>query len=229
MADRLIVNGVQLRILLIEDDITLGAEMKAAIEKYGFIVDLAVDRWSGESAAMAQSYALVLLDLNLPDGNGLQTLSFLRKRNSGIPVIAVTAIDDRDVVVKALNLGADDYVRKPFDLDELAARMRAAIRRSEGRAENRLRAGRIEIDETAASTSFEGSPLQLTRREYAVLRLLVQRAGRFVPREHIEAEVYDDNTEVQSNTIEAIIYNLRRKLGPGIVHTSRGLGYSVAP
>jgi len=217
-----------LRVLLIEDDITLGAEMKAAIEGCGYTVDLADDRWSGESAAMAQDYAIVLLDLNLPDGSGLDTLSFLRRRQSAVPVIAVTARDDRDTVVRALNLGADDYVRKPFDLEELAARMRAAIRRSEGRAESRLRAGRIEMDEASAATFLDGSPLQLTRREFTVLRILVQRAGRFVPREQIEAEVYDDTADVQSNTIETIIYNLRRKLGPGIVLTSRGLGYSVA-
>ena len=217
-----------MRVLLIEDDITLGAEMKAAIEGCGYTVDLADDRWSGESAAMAQDYAIVLLDLNLPDGSGLDTLSFLRSRQSAVPVIAVTARDDRDTVVKALNLGADDYVRKPFDLEELAARMRAAIRRSEGRAESRLRAGRIEMDEASAATFLDGSPLQLTRREFTVLRILVQRAGRFVPREQIEAEVYDDTADVQSNTIETIIYNLRRKLGPGIVLTSRGLGYSVA-
>lgn len=217
-----------MRVLLIEDDITLGAEMKAAIEGYGYTVDLADDRWSGESAAMAQDYAIVLLDLNLPDGSGLDTLSFLRSRQSAVPVIAVTARDDRDTVVKALNLGADDYVRKPFDLEELAARMRAAIRRSDGRAESRLRAGRIEINEASATTFLDGSPLQLTRREFAVLRILVQRAGRFVPREQIEAEIYDDAADVQSNTIEAIIYNLRRKLGPGLVLTSRGLGYSVA-
>ena len=217
-----------MRILLIEDDVTLGHEMKLAIEGAGFFVDLAADRYSGESGAMAGDYALILLDINLPDGSGLDILKRLRQEGSGVPVIAVTANDSRHVVIATLDGGADGYVNKPFDIDELIARIHAAIRRSEGRAQNRLRAGRIEVDPQSATAWLDDQQVALTAKELAVLSLLVRKAGRFVSREQIESELYDDSITIQSNTVETAIYNLRRKLGASLVLTSRGLGYTVA-
>lgn len=216
-----------MRILLVEDDPTLGREMTFALEGAGFFVDLATDRWSGESGARAQNYDVILLDINLPDGSGLDLLRTVRASGSQVPIIAVTADDARETVLAALDGGADDYVRKPFDVDELMARMRAAIRRHEGRALNRIRAGQIEIDPEAAAAFVDGKPVQLTAKELAVLTLLVRRAGRFVTREQIESAIYDDSVAIQSNTVETAIYNLRRKLGADLVLTSRGLGYTV--
>jgi two-component system, OmpR family, response regulator len=217
-----------MRVLLIEDDLILGQEVKIALENAGFFVDLATDAWSGESAALAERYGVILLDLNLPDREGLDTLKMLRQRGSHVPIIVVTANDNRETVLSSLDTGADDYVKKPFDIDELIARIKAATRRSEGRSSNRLRAGLIEVDRDAGSAWVNGSAVALTAKELAVLSLLVRKAGTFVSREQIESELYDDSTTVQSNTVETTIYNLRRKLGASSVMTTRGLGYVVA-
>lgn len=216
-----------MRILLIEDDVILGPEMKIALERVNFQVDLAPDRWSGESGAMATQYSLILLDINLPDGDGLRTLRMLRSRRSDTPILVVTAVDDQKTIVAALNDGADDYIKKPFDIDELIARMKASCRRSERRSSNILRAGLIEIDPDAGIAWYDGREVGLTLKELAVLSLLTRKAGSFVSRLQVEAELYDDSTTVQSNTVETAIYNLRRKLAASAVLTSRGLGYMV--
>ena len=216
-----------MRILLIEDDLILGPEMKIALERANFQVDLATDRWSGESGAIASRYSVILLDLNLPDGNGLRTLKLLRSRGSDTPIVVVTAVDDQKTIVAALNDGADDYIKKPFDIDELIARIKAACRRGERRSSNILKAGRIEIDPDAGIAWYDGREVGLTLKELAVLSLLTRKAGSFVSRQQVESELYDDATTIQSNTVETAIYSLRRKLAASAVLTSRGLGYMV--
>lgn len=216
-----------MKLLLVEDDTMLGAAMKRGLEKAGYVVDWAHDGDEALGALSAQTYAAMILDLSLPDLDGLEALKTLRARNDSTPVIIVTARGRPNQKIDGLDTGADDYLVKPFDLDELLARIRAQIRRSEGRLNDLLRAQDVTLDIGARLVRRGDVPVQLTAKELRVLDTLMRRAGRFVSKDDLENALYDAAGGVESNTIEVTIYTLRKKLGQTFILTARGLGYMV--
>jgi DNA-binding response OmpR family regulator len=216
-----------MRLLIAEDDPMLGAAMKRALERAGYTADWAKTGEEAVAAASAQDYALILLDLGLPKLDGLGALKSIRGRRDRTPVIVVTAHDRPEQKVEGLDAGADDYVVKPFDLDELLARIRAQLRSREGRASDALVVGEVAIDLAARTVTRTGDPVVVTAKEFKVLSVLARRAGQFVSKGELENALYDDAAQVESNTIETAVYSLRRKLGARLILTARGLGYTV--
>jgi two-component system OmpR family response regulator/two-component system response regulator QseB len=216
-----------MQVLLIEDDRGLGGGLKAALEQLGYGVDWVLTLDEALQALDYGDFAAALLDLGLPDGDGLSLLRRLRKRGHGLPILVITARSQRDTRLQALNDGADDYVTKPYDLDELLARLRAVIRRTRGEINGAVRFGVYELDIEGRIVRQEGRPIKLTAREFRVLSLLVTRAGRWVSKTDIENGIYDDATDVESNTVESAVYGLRKKLGMETIVSARGLGYMV--
>ncbi len=217
-----------MKLLLVEDDVMLGGAMKRGLEKAGYVVDWAMDGDEALAALSAQSYATVLLDMSLPRIGGVETLKTMRDRHDVTPVIIVTARGRSEQKVEGLDAGADDYVLKPFDLDELLARIRAQIRRDEGRTNDILRAQDVTFDISAQLVRRGDAAIQLTAKELRVLGTLMRRPDRFVGKSELENALYDDAVGVESNTIEVTIYALRKKLGSAFIVTARGLGYMVS-
>ncbi len=216
-----------MRILLVEDDVILGPSLKKAFEMHAYGVDLFRD---GESALLALQdnvYEVVVLDVNLPKASGFEVVRHLRARGNTVPVLLLTALDSVRSRVEGLDGGADDYLVKPFDLDELLARVRALARRREGRMETLLRCGDVELDPSAMIARQNGEPLHIAGKEFRLLRLLMERAGRYVTKSDIEYTLYDASTTIESNTIEVIVYSLRKKLGSDFIKSIRGVGYMV--
>lgn len=216
-----------MRLLLVEDDPMLGAAMKHGLEKADYTVDWAHDAEEALAALSAQTYSVALLDLSLPGLGGIEALRQLRARQDATPVIIVSARGRGDQKVEGLDGGADDYLVKPFDLDELLARIRAQIRRREGRLHDVLQAQDVTLDIGARLVRRGETPVQMTAKELRVLSALMRRAGRFVSKDELEHALYDDAAQVESNTIEVAIYALRKKLGATFIVTARGLGYMV--
>lgn len=216
-----------MRILVVEDDPMLATGLRRALQRAGYAVDLTSTCEEATAALRAQPYALALLDLGLPDGSGLDALRALRARRDPTPVIIVTARDRPEHKVEGLDLGADDYVVKPFDLDELLARIRARMRRNENRSSDVLEARNVCVDLAARTVKLDDRPIPVTAKELKVLTVLMRRAGQFVSKADLEDAVYDDSAEIESNTIEVAVYGLRRKLGGDLILTARGLGYMV--
>jgi DNA-binding response OmpR family regulator len=216
-----------MRLLIAEDDPMLGAGLKRALERAGYVADLAKTGEEAIAAVAAQSYALMLLDLGLPDTSGMAALREIRRCRQTLPIVIVTAQDRAEQKVAGLDAGADDYVVKPFDLDELLARIRAHIRSREGRATDQLSAQGVVIDLAARTATRDGTPVALTAKEFKVLAVLMRRRGQFVSKADLENALYDAEAEIESNTIETAIYALRRKLGADLILTARGLGYTV--
>jgi two-component system OmpR family response regulator/two-component system response regulator QseB len=216
-----------MKLLLVEDDHMLGAAMKRGLEKAGYTVDWTYAGDEALSALASQAYSVALLDLSLPVIDGLEALRQLRARRDSTPVIIVTARGGGDDKIDGLDTGADDYLVKPFDLEELLARIRAQIRRSEGRLDNVLRVQDVTLEIGARLVRRAGKPVRLTAKELRVLDMLMRRAGRFVSKDDMENALYDDAAEFESNTIEVTIYALRKKLGADFIVTARGLGYMV--
>jgi two-component system response regulator QseB len=216
------------RVLLVEDDPMIGAAMERGLRADGFAVDRATDAQQGDTALRTQPYDLALLDLGLPRGDGLALLRALRARGDALPVLLVTARDAVADRVAGLDAGADDYVVKPFDLDELTARIRAVLRRRAGRAEPLLRAGRVALDPAAHRVTVDDVPVALSAREYALLRALIDRPGAVLSRAQLEEKLYGWNEPVGSNAVEVHLHALRRKLGPGVVRNVRGVGWTLA-
>jgi two-component system OmpR family response regulator/two-component system response regulator QseB len=214
-----------MRILVVEDDPLLGDGIQAGLAQAGFNVDWARDGVAGEVALKTASHAAVVLDLGLPRLSGLDLLRRMRSGGNKTPVLILTARDAIDDRIKGLDGGADDYVVKPFDLHELAARLRALIRRSAGEAAPLLRVGDIELDPAARRVQFNGRALELPAREYALLHALMLGAGRVLTREQLTESLYAWGEEVESNAIDVHIHHLRRKLSPDVVRTVRGVGY----
>lgn len=214
-----------MRILLIEDDKLLGDGVRAGLAQAGFAVDWVQDGASGEAALMAEPYAAVVLDLGLPRLSGLDLLRRLRNTGNAVPVLILTARDAVEDRVKGLDSGADDYVVKPFDLNELAARLRALTRRVRGDATPVLQVGGIELDPAVHHVQFHGQPVELSAREFALLQELMLNAGRVLSREQLEQRLYRWGEEIESNAIEVHIHHLRRKLAPQLIRTVRGVGY----
>jgi two-component system OmpR family response regulator/two-component system response regulator QseB len=216
-----------MRILVIEDDTLLGDGIQKGLVQAGFAVDWVEDGALGETALAAEEYAAVVLDLGLPKLSGLELLRRLRGNGNGVPVLILTARDAVQDRVKGLDSGADDYVVKPFDLDELAARLRALTRRRSGEADALLRIGELELDPARHRVRFHDQPVELTAREFALLHELMLNAGRVLSREQLEQRLYAWGDEVESNAIEVHIHHLRRKLAPELVRTIRGVGYMM--
>jgi len=227
----MVANGtachLPMRILLVEDDPMIGASVREGLRLDGFTVDWVQDGVAAEAALAAEAYDMLLLDLGLPRLPGDALLERLRARSSALPVIILTARDAVDDRIAGLDAGADDYLVKPFDLDELAARIRAVARRREGRAVPRLRHGDIELDPASRSVTLRGAPVSLAPREFALLQALLERPGVVLSRAQLEARLYGWGEEVESNTVEVYVHGLRRKLGAELIRNVRGVGYMV--
>ncbi|MDE1991569.1 MAG: response regulator transcription factor [Rhizobiaceae bacterium] len=216
-----------MRVLLVEDDHILGSSLKKALEKHAYGVDWLRDGESGLSAAEDSHFAAVILDINLPLLNGIDVLKGIRQKGNRVPVLLLTALDAVRQKVEGLDEGADDYMVKPFDLDELLARLRALIRRREGRMETVIRCGDVEVDPAAMVVRRDGTQVHTTAKEFHLLKLLMERSGRYVTKSDIEYALYDANSAVESNTTEVTIYNLRKKLGADLIKSIRGVGYMI--
>jgi DNA-binding response OmpR family regulator len=216
-----------MRILLVEDDALLGDGIQRSLQHLGFTVDWLRDGKQGENALTSEEYAAVVLDIGLPQQDGLTLLQSVRNKGLNTPVLILTARDSKLDKLKGFNLGADDYVIKPVDMEELAARLRALIRRSAGRAAPRIRTGAVEIDPETHQAWCEGKPVELSAKEFSVLELLVQNSGRVLTRAQLEQSLYGWGDSTDSNTIEVFIHHLRKKLGSDFIQTLRGIGYTV--
>ncbi|HET6436542.1 MAG TPA: response regulator transcription factor [Anaeromyxobacter sp.] len=216
-----------MRLLVVEDDRMLGQALQAGLRQNGWAVDWVRDGDAAEEALRGEPYDLVLLDLGLPRKGGLEILSGLRRRGSTVPVLILTAQDTIPDRVAGLDAGADDYLVKPFDLDEVAARIRALHRRSTGRARPRLGVGGLSLDPAAHEVTLDGAKVQLSAREFGLLEALLERPGRPLSRAQLEERLYGWGEEVESNAVEVHVHALRKKLGAHWIRTLRGVGYVV--
>ncbi len=214
-----------MRILLVEDDPLLGDGMQAGLKQAGFGVDWVRDGVAAELAVKTGTYAGMVLDLGLPRLQGMALLQRLRAGGNKLPVLIATARDAVEDRIRGLDTGADDYVVKPFDLNELAARLRALLRRSAGEAAPVLAIGELALDPGARTVSHRGKPVELAQREFALLHELMLNAGRVLTREQLQERLYAWGEEIESNAIEVHIHHLRRKLAPELIRTVRGVGY----
>ncbi|HEY0720816.1 MAG TPA: response regulator [Gammaproteobacteria bacterium] len=216
-----------MRVLLVEDDALLGDGLRAGLAQDGYTVDWLREGNSAEAALRSESYDLAVLDINLPGRSGLQLLKDLRSSGNALPVLLLTARDTIADRVAGLDSGADDYLVKPFDLDELLARLRALLRRRGGRATPELRHGDLLLDPAAHSVTLAGAPVEISPREFAVLQLLLENRGKVLSRSRLEEGLYSWQSEVESNAVEVYIHHLRKKLGQSLIRTIRGAGYII--
>ena len=213
---------------VVEDDAVLLDGLKVGLGLAGLTADAVATCADARAALQTERYAAVVLDLMLPDGSGLDVLAEMRGRGDATPVLLLTARDEVADRIAGLDAGADDYLGKPFDLDELAARVRAIQRRGSGRAAALLRWGALSLDPASLKVMRDGSPVPLTRREFAVLRRLMERPETVVAKADLEQALYGWQEEIESNAIEVHVHHLRAKLGAGTIETVRGLGYRLA-
>jgi two-component system response regulator QseB len=216
-----------MRVLVVEDDEMIGRAVVAGLEDGGYTVDWVLDGQDAELALANQVYDLALLDLGLPRRNGLDILKGLRRSGSELPVVVITARDAIADRVSGLDSGADDYLVKPFDLDELLARARAVVRRREGRSSPQMVYGSLSIDPVTRIVVFRGVEVEISAREFAVLEALMKEPGAVVSREKLEDAVYGWDEEVGSNSVEVHLHHLRRKLTPELIRNVRGVGYRI--
>lgn len=216
-----------MRLLLIEDDAMIGRGMRQGLGDAGFTVDWVTDARAAEMALANGVYDLALLDLGLPGKDGMTLLRELRARRDPVPVLIVTARDAVADRIAGLNEGADDYVLKPFDLDELVARVRALLRRHAGTGSPLLECGSLVLDPVRREVTLRGEPVALSAREFALLETLMQRPGAVLSREQLEDAIYGWQQEVGSNAVEVHLHHLRRKLGHDTIRNVRGVGYKV--
>jgi two-component system OmpR family response regulator/two-component system response regulator QseB len=214
-----------MRILLAEDDPLLGDGLRAGLRQLGFQVDWVRDGDAAERELRAQPYAAAVLDLGLPLKDGMDVLADIRRAGLTLPVLVLTARDAVPDRIRGLDVGADDYVVKPVDLQELAARLRALVRRAHGQPQECLHAQGVVLDPAARSVHRDGVPVALSMREFDLLQLLMLNAGRVLSREHLEQHLYSWGLEVESNAVEVHVHHLRRKLGGELIQTVRGVGY----
>ena len=214
-----------MRLLLVEDDTLLGEGIRVALTQEGYAVDWVKNAFDAEETLATTTYDGIVLDINLPKKSGLEFLREQRKRNMKLPVLMLTARDRVEQKVEGLDSGADDYLIKPFDLSELFARLRAILRRNEGRAGHELKVGHIVLDTAGQVVTLKGKTIALSAREFAVLKSLMEQRGRIVSRASLEEKLYDWQQEIGSNTVEVHISHLRKKLGTDVIKTIRGMGY----
>jgi two-component system response regulator QseB len=219
--------GAKMRILLAEDDPLLGDGIRAGLGLEGDTVDWVTDGVAADQALATDEFDLLVLDLGLPRRDGMEVLRGLRKRGDMTPVLILTARDKVADRVAGLDAGADDYLSKPFDLDELLARVRALTRRHTGRAQPLLEHGQLRLDPATHQVSLGGEPVELAPREYALLRLLLEQRGKVLSRTRLVEALYGWDGELESNAIEVHVHHLRRKLGNELIRTVRGIGYGI--
>lgn len=216
-----------MRILLVEDDLMVGEAVRKGLRQDGFAIDWVQDGKAADSALEQEDYALLLLDLGLPQKNGLAVLQGLRSRGSQIPVLITTARDAVADRVAGLDAGADDYLIKPYDLEELCARMRALLRRQSGRAESLIQVRDVTLNPATHEVFVAAQPVSLSAREFALLRAFLDRPGVVLSRAQLEEKLYGWEDGVESNAVEVHIHALRKKLGSDFIKNVRGIGYLV--
>lgn len=216
-----------MRALLIEDDRMIGPSLKRGLADAGIVVDWVEDGASGLAALDTCGYAVILLDLGLPDGCGLGILDRLRGRSDDTPIVILTARDDIETRVDGLDRGADDYIVKPFDVDELKARIRAAVRRSSGRTTSLMECGELTLDLATREVSYRATRHALSAREFALVQVLAERPGAILSRSQIEDRIYGWGEEVESNAVDVLIHYVRRKFDKDIVRNVRGVGWVI--
>ncbi|OIQ92996.1 transcriptional regulatory protein QseB [mine drainage metagenome] len=216
-----------MRLLLVEDDTMIGESIAKGLRREGFAVDWVKDGIAAERSLEAGDFDLMLLDLGLPRKGGLDVLRTLRAKGKPIPVLILTARDAVPDRVMGLNAGADDYLVKPFDLDELVARIHAILRRRSGRAEPVIHHGSLVLNPISHELSLDGRPLVLSAREFSLLLALLERPGAVLSVPQLQERIYGWDEEVGSNTVEVFIHALRKKLGPDFIKNVRGIGYMV--
>ena len=221
-----------MRLLLVEDDTLLGDGIQAGLTQAGYAVDWMENATDAEAALRTEEYEVMILDLGLPDRSGLDVLKRLRSKqfsaqDSELPVLILTARDTVADRITGLDAGADDYMIKPFDLDELNARIRALTRRHHGRATPVISHGELVLDPAAHTVSLAGEAVKLSRREFAILQILLESRGRVLSRTQLEEGLYAWGEEVESNAVEVYIHHLRKKLGAELIRTLRGVGYII--
>jgi DNA-binding response OmpR family regulator len=216
-----------MRLLLVEDDRMIGDGLRNALRQAGYAADLVRDGHAADSTLATERFDVVLLDLGLPVRDGMDVLRAMRARGDHTPVIILTARDELGSRVRGLDAGADDYIVKPFELDELLARIRAVVRRQSGRAQPLQRAGAVTLDPSARQVTHAGTPVPLSAREYAVLEALMLRPGAILSRAQLEDRLYGWGEELESNAISVYVHQLRRKLGDDFIRTVRGVGYYI--
>jgi len=216
-----------MRILLIEDDPMIGTDLKQALDASGYSVDWVQDGIAGQEALARGGYTAALLDLALPRRSGLDLLRTARARGDRTPILILTARDGVADRVEGLDLGADDYLAKPFEFRELLARLRAVVRRRDGHAQSLIGAGELRLDLASREARYRGERLPLSAREFALLHALLERPGAVLSREQLEQRIYGWGEEVSSNAVEVIIHGLRKRLGTGVIRNVRGLGWHV--
>ncbi len=218
-----------MRLLLAEDDAMIGEAVRTGLKRHGFVVDWVKDGVAAEQALAAETYDACLLDLGLPRKEGLGVLRGLRARGAALPVLVLTARDAITDRVEGLDAGADDYLVKPFDLEELAARIRAVTRRKAGRAASVIEYEGITLDPATREVRRGGELVALSPREFTLLHALLEYPGRILSRAQLEERLYGWGEEVESNVVEVHVHTLRRKLGADYIRNVRGVGYRVAP
>jgi two-component system OmpR family response regulator/two-component system response regulator QseB len=216
-----------MRILLVEDDVLLGEGLRAGLKQLGFVVDWVTDGRSAQLALETEPFAAMVLDLGLPRISGIDVLKALRTAKNPLPVLVLTARDTVEDRIGGLDSGADDYLVKPCDLGELAARLRALIRRSTGQSSPSITVGPLNLDPQAHSVTFRGASVELASREFALLHELIRDPGRVLSKDQLAQRLYAWGEEIESNAIEVHIHHLRRKLASEVIVTIRGVGYLV--
>ena len=216
-----------MRVLLVEDDSMIAQGLQTALRQAGFAVDWTRDGESAAGALRATSFDLALLDLGLPRRGGIEVLRELRQRGDTTPVIILTARDEVHDRIAGLDAGADDYIVKPFDLDEMMARMRSVLRRAAGRGETAILHGELKLDTATRTVELSGKPVSLSAHEFSVLEALLQRPGTVLSRAQLEDRLYGWDQPIGSNAVEVYVHGLRRKLGSEAIRTLRGVGYFV--
>ena len=214
-----------MRLLLVEDDELLGDAVKTGLTQFGYLVDWLKDGETARSVIKTESFELIILDLSLPKLSGMQLLQSIRQDQNKTPVIILTARESVQDRIKGLDSGADDYITKPFDLNELGARIRALVRRSQGRADSILQYRNITIDAAAHSVFMDDIPVNVPRREFALLQKLLENDGHVISRDQLMQSIYGWDEDVDSNALEVHIHNLRKKLNANFIRTIRGVGY----
>jgi len=217
-----------MRLLLVEDDTMIGESIEEELREQGYAVDWVQDGNAAELALQTHDYDLVLLDLGLPRKQGLDVLTSYRRRGGETPVVIITVRDAVDDRVKGLDAGSDDYLVKPFNLEELNARVRALLRRRVGRANPEIRYHELVLNPATHEVHYRGKLLNLSAREFAVLHALMDPPGEVVPRKRLEEKLYSWGEEVESNTLDVFIHHLRKKLDADLIRTVRGVGFKLA-
>lgn len=216
-----------MRLLLVEDDELLGDAVKTGLTQFGYVVDWVKDGETARHAIKTESFELIIMDLGLPRLSGINLLQKIRQGGNTTPVIILTARESVESRVRGLDVGADDYIIKPFDLNELSARIRALIRRSQGRAETAIQYRNVTLDPAAHLVMVDGEIVNVPRREFSLLQKLLENKGYVISREQLMQSVYGWNEDVDSNALEVHIHNLRKKLNANYIRTIRGVGYMI--